>query len=64
MASSSQDTCPGETSSGSIKEENDMLLYMWQKAAFIDSGQGIPREKADSLRLRISQLSSYHTKMY
>lgn len=46
-----------------VEEENDMLLYMWQKAAFIDSGQGVPREMADSLRLRIAQLSSYHTKM-
>lgn len=45
-------------------EENDMLLYMWQKAAFMDSGQGIPREMADSLRLRVAQLGSYHTKMW
>lgn len=45
------------------EEENDMLLHLWQKAAFMDSGQGIPREVADSLRLRIAQLSSYHTKL-
>lgn len=45
------------------EEENDMLLYLWQKAAFMDSGQGIPREMADSLRLRVAQLSSYHSKM-
>lgn len=46
-----------------LEEENDMLLYTWQRAAFMDSGKGIPREMADSLRLRIAQLSSYHTKM-
>jgi hypothetical protein len=45
------------------EEENGMLLYMWQRAAFVDSGRGIPREVADSLRLRIAQLSSYHTKL-
>ena len=45
------------------EEENDMLLHMWQKAAFMDSGQGIPREVADSLRLRVVQLGSYHDKM-
>lgn len=43
------------------EEENDMLLYLWQRAAFKDSGQGIPREMADSLRLRVTQLGSYHT---
>ena len=47
----------------SKKEENDMLLYMWQRAAFMDSGQGVPKEMTDSLRLRVTQLGSYHTKM-
>lgn len=45
------------------EEENDMLLYLWQRAAFMDSGQGVPREMADSLRIRVAQLGSYHTKM-
>lgn len=56
--------CSSERDAVRDEEENDMLLYMWQKAAFMDSGQGIPREMADSLRLRIAQLSSYHTKLY
>lgn len=55
--------CPESSEGLAAEEENDMLLYMWQKAAFLDSGRGIPREVADSLRLRIAQLSSYHTKM-
>ena len=46
-----------------LEEENDMLLYLWQKASFMDTGQGIPREMADSLRIRVAQLGSYHTKM-
>lgn len=54
--------CGGD-SKLSKKEENDMLLYTWQRAAFMDSGQGIPKEMADSLRLRVAQLSSYHTKL-
>ena len=52
-----------EGSQISKKEENDRLLYLWQRAAFLDSGKGVPREMADSLRLRVAQLGSYHTKM-
>ena len=52
-----------EVTSEEQSKENDMLLYLWQRAAFMDTGQGIPREKAESLRLRIAQLYSYHTKL-
>ena len=55
--------CVAVPDSGEESDENDMLLYLWQRAVFMDSGQGIPREMADSLRLRIGQLSSYHTKL-
>ncbi len=55
-----------EGSSGSQiskKEENERLLYLWQRTSFMDSGKGVPKEMADSLRLRVAMLGSYHTKM-
>ena len=65
MASTSTSSCKEDpvSSFSSIEEENEVLLNLWQRAAFIDSGQGIPREKADSLRLRTAYLSAYHTKL-
>ncbi len=45
------------------KEENDKLLFLWQRASFMDSGREIPREVTDSLRLRLALLSSYHSKL-
>ena len=51
------------TSEETKKEENDKLLYLWQRASFMDSGSNIPREVSDSLRLRIALLSSYHSKL-
>jgi len=56
--------CEKDNSLGDkIKEENDKLLYLWQRASFLDSDNGIPREISDSLRLRMAILSSYHTKL-
>ena len=61
----SEDSCNGKDNSLSskIKEENEKLLYLWQRASFMDTENGIPREMSDSLRLRIALLSSYHTKL-
>ena len=44
-------------------KENDALLYLWQRATYMDSENGRPREVSDSLRLRIALLSSYHSKL-
>lgn len=46
-----------KTSIGPPTEE-EVQLYLWQKAYFLDSGNG-GREAADSLRLRMAQLD-YH----
>lgn len=47
------------SASARLPTEDEVQLHMWQKAVFLDSGNG-GRETADSLRLRMAQLD-YHT---
>ncbi len=38
--------------------EDQLQLYLWQRASFMDTGHS-PSDKADSLRLKLAQLSYY-----
>lgn len=44
-----------------LPTEDQLQLYLWQRACFHDTCHG-PREKADSLRLQLAQLSYYRKK--
>ncbi|XP_064382499.1 fidgetin-like protein 1 isoform X2 [Halichondria panicea] len=41
-----------------LPTEDQLQLYLWQRASFIETGHG-PSDKADSLRLKLAQLSYY-----
>ena len=44
-----------------IPTEDQMQLFLWQKADFLDTGHA-PSDKADSLRLKLAQLEFYRLK--
>ncbi len=64
MASQEKNKVDDNTCSAhKLPTEDQLQLYLWQKASFLDTGHG-PSDKADTLRLQLAQLSYYNKKRY
>ena len=46
---------PQSSTSGDKLSEDELELYLWQKAFFLDDGSSV-RHSADSLRMRLAHL--------